>query len=119
MTRLAQDPGIDSRQGLGALRGNQEKWVSLLRSMVTSHRNDISKLETCLQRGARDEARLIAHTLKGVAATLGAKGLSNAAKALEYCIRNATEAAPCESANLAAEVNAELKRLAEILGGSR
>ena len=45
------------------------------------------KLAACLQSGARDEARGIAHSLKGVAATLGADALSQAARTLEDTLR--------------------------------
>ena len=69
---LARDPGMDVRRGLAVLRGKQGKLVSLLRSMARTHRGDMAALATCLANGAQGDARRIAHSLKGVAATLGA-----------------------------------------------
>ena len=92
LARLAQDPGMDVPMGLRILSGNKDKLVSLLRSMITSHRNDMSELEACIQRDAHENARRIAHTLKGVAATLGAKALSEAANIVEKHLREHPEA---------------------------
>jgi HPt (histidine-containing phosphotransfer) domain-containing protein len=61
---------MDVRRGLIALRGKHDKLISLLRSMANSHRDDMELLEARLREGEHAEARRIAHTLTGVAATL-------------------------------------------------
>jgi CheY-like chemotaxis protein len=48
LARLADDPGMDVRRGLIALRGKHDKLISLLRSMANSHRDDMELLEARL-----------------------------------------------------------------------
>jgi len=111
IARLAAEPGIDLRQGLGVVRGNRGKLVSLLRSMLASHRNAMCEVEDCLQRGASTDARRVAHTLKGVAATLGAGALSAAALAVERCLASGAGAAASDLPLLMGAVDAEIDKL--------
>ncbi len=111
IARLAAEPGIDLRQGLGVVRGNRGKLVSLLRSMLASHRNAMCEVEDCLQRGASTDARRVAHTLKGVAATLGAGALSAAALAVERCLASGADAAASDLPLLMGAVDAEIDKL--------
>ena len=118
VSRLAQHPGVDAHQGLGVVNGKQEKWISLLRSMVISHRNDMLQLQAFLQRGAREDALRIAHSLKGVSVTLGATALSAAAAAVEEYFRNDPDSSPNPDPVLIAEVDLQLKNLAELIDAS-
>jgi hypothetical protein len=49
-----------------------------------------------LVAGERDQARFIAHTLRGVSGTLGAAAVQHAAAALETALRTGADAAACE-----------------------
>jgi len=113
---LAQDPGMDLPSGLRCLGGKQERLVSLLRAMVTAHSRDMHKLAACLQSGADADARRIAHSLKGVAATLGANALAAAAGAVETHLRERPAATADELRELMADVTALLERLIEKIG---
>ncbi|MCM8611425.1 PAS domain S-box protein [Accumulibacter sp.] len=115
IARLAEETGMDLRQGLGVVRGNRGKLVNLLRSMLASQRNAMRELEDCLQRGASADARRIAHTLKGVAATLGARALSATAQAVERSLVSGTGGAASDLPLLIVAVDAELERLATII----
>ena len=113
LARLDRDAGVDVQWGLSVLRGKQEKLIDLLRTMTFAHRNDMEALADCLRRGAHEDARRIAHTLKGVAATLGANALSNAALAVEMKLRERPEITGGEMGDLLTAVTVRLERLIE------
>ncbi len=76
-------PGLDLRRGLAALRGNQDKYLELLRQFTELHRDDMPRLVHCLGMHDLQGARRIAHTLKGVARTLGVQAVADSAERLE------------------------------------
>jgi len=115
MTRLEEYAGVDVRHGLRVLRGDREKLISLLRLMAASHLNDMQEFISCRQRGAHQDAHRIVHTLKGVAATLGAKALSNAARELESRLRENPEIADGELRGHMTAVTLQLERLTEVV----
>lgn len=112
---LAQDPGINIHQGLNVLRGDSTKLVRLLTAMVTTHRNDMQKLHECLRRGAYEDARGLAHALKGAAATLGAAALAEAASALEKRLITASELSVQDVMGLTAAVTIQLEKLEAVI----
>ena len=118
LARLADDPGMDVRRGLIALRGKHDKLISLLRSMANSHRDDMELLEARLREGEHAEARRIAHTLTGVAATLGANALAEAARAVDESLREKPGLSPETISDLLAEVRSQLGKLRHVLGDS-
>ncbi len=83
LVRLANVPGLDVRRGLDALPGMPDLYVSLLRQFVELHQDDMHRVAGCLAQHDLPGARFLLHALKGVAATLGALSLAEAAKALE------------------------------------
>jgi PAS domain S-box-containing protein len=118
LARLLAHPGMDVRQGLMALNGRRDQLIRLLRRLVASHRGDTGRLRACLQSHAHDEARRIAHTLKGAAATVGAMALAEAAGCVEAELRaNAANAAD-GMATLLADMDEQFERLAQTLGQS-
>jgi PAS domain S-box-containing protein len=78
---------IDTKIGLRNMRGDIKAYLRLLHQFDTAHNDDIQKLSKHLDNGEEDDARRIAHTIKGVAATLGLSRLQEAAKKLEENIR--------------------------------
>ncbi len=116
LARLADDPGMDVRRGLIALRGKHDKLITLLRSMASSHRDDMALLEAKLRAGEPTEARRIAHTLKGVAATLGANALAEAARRVDESLRQRPDTDPESLKGAMAEVTAQLGKLKAALG---
>ncbi|WP_242470973.1 PAS domain S-box protein [Thiocystis violacea] len=87
LTRLGALPGVDTRQGLSTLRGNQEKYLALLRRFVSAHAQDPLLMADALE--SQDYVRLheLAHGLKGVSSTLGLTGIAGEAKYLEGLLR--------------------------------
>ena len=76
-------PGIDLRAGLQTTEGNQPLYLKLLRRFSEGQRYFEQNFREALRAGEQDTATRQAHTLKGVAGTIGAKKLQEAARQLE------------------------------------
>jgi two-component system, sensor histidine kinase and response regulator len=76
-------PALDAAAGMKRVLGKQATYESLLRKFVSGQADAASRLRTALQSGAHDEARRIAHTLKGTAATIGAAAIAEQAGTVE------------------------------------
>ena len=75
--------GLDIGQALQSTLGNADRLCSLLRKFIRHHIEDASKLEHHLASRDTASARLIAHTLKGSAATLGLQDIATLALQIE------------------------------------
>ncbi|OYY74071.1 MAG: hypothetical protein B7Y40_06550 [Gammaproteobacteria bacterium 28-57-27] len=102
--------GLDTTLGLRTLNGNVTAYTCLLRRYAASHAGDMTQLRERMSEGAWDEARRIAHTLKGVSGNLGATTVQHLAAELETAIKNGGDVAQIET--LAGTVDDELQRLA-------
>ncbi|MBK1723892.1 PAS domain S-box protein [Thiocystis violacea] len=78
--------GLDTGMGLRNVGGNEPLYRRLLEKFVKTHADDMRRLGAALSDGDRDQARRIAHTLKGTAATLGVLDVRAQAQALEAAI---------------------------------
>jgi signal transduction histidine kinase/CheY-like chemotaxis protein len=76
-------PGIDLRSGLQTTEGNQPLYLKLLRRFHESQQYFEQNFREALRAGEQDTATRHAHTLKGLAGTIGAKKLQEAARQLE------------------------------------
>ena len=83
---LAAMEGVDVARGLQAVRGNPASYVRLLRLFIEGHGDDAAILRQYLASGAFDDLRRLAHTIKGIAATLGADSLRQSALNLEQSL---------------------------------
>ena len=83
--------GLDSSFGVQAVRGRMETYLRLLAKFTETHSADFTNLRRMLSEENREEARRIAHSLKGVSATLGAVHINQASIALEQAIRDGAE----------------------------
>ena len=77
---------IDTGLGLHHTGGDSKLYLKLLKEFSLSHEFDGSKLSDLLENNLHDEARALAHTLKGVAGSLGATELRTQASLMEQCI---------------------------------
>jgi two-component system sensor histidine kinase/response regulator len=93
---LARIVGLDSRFGLQAVRGRLDSYRRLLGKFAENHVDDFVHIRDHLASGNRDEARRLAHSLKGVSATLGAGLINKVAAALEMAIKEGQEAQALE-----------------------
>ncbi len=87
LARLAQHPGMDVDGALTRLAGLEHRYGALLRLFASHHGRDGEQLAQSLERQDFSAARLTAHGLKGLAATLGATELAESAQALEARLR--------------------------------
>ncbi|PIX97500.1 MAG: histidine kinase [Hydrogenophilales bacterium CG_4_10_14_3_um_filter_63_21] len=85
-TGFATIAGLDAKAGLRMTRGNTEKYAALLRLFVEHHETDMARLRACLAAGDREQAKRLAHSLKGAAGSVGATGLSGLAAELETAL---------------------------------
>lgn len=111
LARLARLPGMDVARGLTTLRGKKEKYLALMRRFAAGHANDMAALLGHLARHERDDALRIAHTLKGLGASMGATSLGTAAQALEAHLREDDGVAPGD-----ARVREHVEQIARMLG---
>jgi signal transduction histidine kinase/DNA-binding response OmpR family regulator/HPt (histidine-containing phosphotransfer) domain-containing protein len=87
MARLAEVPGLDARAGLQSLNLATDTYLHLLRLFADNHVGDAARLRTHLQAGEPAEARRIAHSLKGAAASLALTAIAGTAAAIEAALR--------------------------------
>jgi len=78
--------GIDVQAGLGAVNGNRELYTRLLHNFRDRHQGIVAEIQTALEQDDLNLAQRMAHTMKGVAGTLGAKSLSSISSQLESAI---------------------------------
>ncbi len=90
--------GLDAKDGLARVAGNQKLYLKLLRQFAEQQGPSVEQIATALARGDTALAERLAHTLKGVAGNIGAKPVQAAAGALEKLIRDQAAAAATESA---------------------
>ena len=84
---LTQLPGLDVAAGLASVGRREESYLRLLGMLVDHHAHDIAEIRKCLAAGDLEEARRLAHSLKGACATLGASAARDAALAVEMTIK--------------------------------
>nr|WP_281350197.1 response regulator [Allochromatium palmeri] len=87
LARIENLSGLNTAQGLAVMGGNARKYLALLDRFVNSHRDDAGKMIAALESGSRTEIRELAHALKGVAATLGASDIAEAAARLDAALK--------------------------------
>ena len=110
----ASNPDIDTQAGIRALGGNLDKYLDLLRSFATNHSGDGERLAACLAQGDLAGARHLAHTLKGVAATLGAAVIATHASQLEVELKAESGHRGADLNALATALDTGLKTLARV-----
>jgi PAS domain S-box-containing protein len=113
LAALAVVPGLDAGRGLKTLNGNLAAYLRLLRRYATDHAEDMARLRERMTERDRDEARRLAHTLKGSSGNLGATDVQRLAAELEAAIKEGRDAAAIEP--LASAVESEFQRLTAAL----
>ena len=99
-------PGIDTKAGMATTQGN----AKLYRKLLTKFRDSQQDFEAQFRAALTDDDPVApertAHTLKGVAGNIGAKGVQEAAKGLEFACKEKQSAEVIEQ--LLEAVNREL-----------
>jgi len=81
-------PGIDIKDGLTRLNGNWAIYKRILLSFRNKQSDSADKLERFILQGEWEDAALLAHSLKGSSANLGAKQLYKTTTAMEQACHN-------------------------------
>ncbi len=110
--RLAAISGLDCAAGLRSVSGRIGRYAELLGRFADEHADHARRLRQLIDRQPAADARLLAHSLKGVAATLGARAVEAAASDAEAVLR---EGGRLDEARLAALEDA----LADLVTGLR
>ncbi|MDP1524383.1 MAG: response regulator [Rhodocyclaceae bacterium] len=90
-------PGVDVATSVRRLGGNVSAYYDLIGKFRERQRNAVAEIRAALDAGEQATAVRLAHTLKGLAATLGAQALRQEAATLEQCLGSAEERAAAES----------------------
>ncbi|TLD44475.1 MAG: Sensor histidine kinase RcsC [Accumulibacter sp.] len=108
--------GLDIAAGLTCLRGKRARYRQLLERLVQDHVHDPVAIRENLRAGCFVEARRLAHSLKGAAATLGADAIRSTASRIELQL---SDRSPSElsSGHLDDELWALAQALAELSRG--
>ncbi|MBF0126162.1 MAG: Hpt domain-containing protein, partial [Magnetococcales bacterium] len=80
-------PGLDWSVGLRHMGGNPELLLKQLVNFHQDHGGDAGRIRQALAAGDLEHARRIAHTLKGIAGTIGATTLQQAAQELDGMLK--------------------------------
>jgi CheY-like chemotaxis protein/HPt (histidine-containing phosphotransfer) domain-containing protein len=75
--------GVDVKSGLANVAGNEKLYLSLLNRFTVKYRGSPGELPALLKANDREGALRLVHTIKGVAANLGAHRLADLVKRIE------------------------------------
>ncbi|MDO8652183.1 MAG: response regulator [Undibacterium sp.] len=84
--------GVDVAAALQRLRGNLAQYHKLLALFAQNYPDVIAQMRAQFGAGERDAAQRQVHTLKGLAANIGADALMRAAQVLEHAIKHHEDA---------------------------
>ncbi len=83
---FAKIDGLDVQAGFRSALGDGKRLIKLLGMFVDTHQNDMEKIRHGLVSDDYKSARLLVHSLKGTAATLGLKEFSKFAGIVEQAV---------------------------------
>jgi CheY-like chemotaxis protein/nitrogen-specific signal transduction histidine kinase/HPt (histidine-containing phosphotransfer) domain-containing protein len=117
LARLERLPDFNVHQALTNLLGMKDRYLALLRMFCEHHADDAQRIARFISSGESSKARLAAHSLKGVAASLGARGIAEIAAAIEDRLQSkATGSVALELAALVDEADVRLSAVVEVAG---
>ena len=82
--------GLDLQMGMRRVMGRADRYLALLCSFVAEQADAPGRIELALREGRIADAQRDAHTLKGLAGTIGAHALFDAAHMAEEAMEHAT-----------------------------
>jgi len=90
--------GLNIEDGLRRVLGNKALYLSMLQKFIKGQRGFCDDLATHLEANDWATAERVAHTLKGVSASIGAVNLSEKAKKLEQLLHDSAERSEVDDA---------------------
>jgi two-component system sensor histidine kinase/response regulator len=113
--QLSAVEGLDLKIGLRNMLGNAPAYLSLLLELDSAHIANMQQLKAHIDGGEIDDARRLAHTLKGAAGILGLTQLQGLATHLESYLRSQPDDGWKQAPSLSDAVAQEQQRLHEAL----
>jgi PAS domain S-box-containing protein len=110
----ANVPGLAIATALNRLNQNTSLYLRLLDVFQRNQSNTVEKMQELLAEENLVEVARLAHTLKGIAGSLGAKGLETASRTAETQLREGN-VVPDSLATLEKELKQVLKAVADLL----
>ncbi|MBF0425128.1 MAG: response regulator [Magnetococcales bacterium] len=107
-------PGVDTALGLRNVGGRIELYLKVLRKFACNQEKTCQQLASCLKAGDTSSAGHAAHTLKGVARTLGMTHLGKLAEEIETEVKRPSSP-PRQLLPVVAAASAEFGRIAEAI----
>ena len=90
--------GLDVPKGLGHMMGKKTLYVTMLRKYVAGQRSGVQAMRDALDAHDTLSAQRIAHTLRGVSATIGATDIAAYASSIETALREQQPRADVDTA---------------------
>lgn len=113
---LPEVAGLDTADGVRRLGGNLQLYLNLLRQFVATEHDAPTRIREQLAAGDRAAAERSAHTIKGLAGSLGARGVQAAADQLERAVKEGAPPADALCDRLEGTLSPLLRGLREALG---
>ena len=112
-SNFAALPGMDVKLGLRQSLGNSDLYASLLGKFVANQADFVERLNKALMVSDWSTATRLAHTLKGVAAQIGAMKIRELAYQIESAIKQSEN--PQQLSELLREISTQLNELVEAI----
>ncbi|MBF0395629.1 MAG: response regulator [Desulfobacterales bacterium] len=80
--------GVDFKAGLARIAGNEKLYKSLLEKFLLNNRDVPEQIKTAFKNNEIDKAKILAHTLKGVAGNISANQIFITANELELAVKD-------------------------------
>ena len=106
-----QPPTLDYAAGLERMMGDAAMYLRVLARFRLDYRDNVARLRAALDAGDAALAQRIAHTLKGAAAMIEARGLRQLAADVEQELRTGNGAGAIAGSALLGRLEAELARV--------
>ncbi|MBF0097107.1 MAG: response regulator [Magnetococcales bacterium] len=110
---LFQCDGLDVQAGLQRMNGNRSGYFALLGKFRANQGGAGVAIQGAIEAGQRQEAERLAHTLKGVAASVGAGTVQEKAGRVEEALRSGVAGAALQG--LVSAMNLVLQQLCTVL----
>jgi two-component system, sensor histidine kinase and response regulator len=94
--RLPEVSGLNTKEGLLRVAGNEKLYVKLLRQFSKTEVDAAERIASALAENDTARAERLAHSVKGAAGNLGASAVQNAAANLEKAIASSAPATEIE-----------------------
>jgi len=80
--------GLDTAEALSRLGGRENLYLSVLKLFADNHQRTVDNIRAALREGRQHEALRLAHTLRGTAASIGARELADVARGVETALES-------------------------------